>query len=157
MWNAITTNDNGNTWRPYIEVATFDLNNNTNYERKYPIVDQYRPWLFSSAIPSANGTLGTIAYYVTNESENPSTKPFLDLAFGILNTTNNKWEMMSVLNSTASLPVQDERLSADYNFGDFLTIRKHPNPTDGYRWDAGGYVVVGEHYYSIEPFFMMIR
>ena len=138
-------------------MATFDLQNNMSYERKYPIVDQNRSWLFSAAIPSVDGTLGTIANYVNNQSKNPNTNPYLNLAFGILNTTAHKWEMMQVLNSTASLPVKDERLREDYNFGDFLTIRQHVNASDDFRWDAGGYIITGDHYYNVEPYLMMIR
>jgi hypothetical protein len=48
-------------------------------------------------------------------------------------------------------------MSQDYNFGDFLTIRKHVPSIEDYRWDAGGYVIVGEDYTDVEPYFFMIK
>jgi hypothetical protein len=157
MWNAITTPDYGKTWKPYIEVATFDLRNNMSIERQYHVTDQYRPWIFGAAVPSKNQTLGFIGYYVTSDSKDPNISPYLNLAFGYFNDTTNKWEMMSIVNSSSSLPVRNETMSQDYNFGDFLTIRKHVPSIEDYRWDAGGYVIVGEDYTDVEPYFFMIK
>jgi hypothetical protein len=157
MWNAVTTYDNGVTWKPYIEVATFDIKPNMTHERKYHIADNFKPWIFGSAVPNAKGELGVIAYYYTSNNSNPNTNPYLNIAFGKFNNSSNKWEMISLVNSSSTLPVDDENMRDDYNFGDFLTIRKHPSDKLGYLWDMGGYVIVGKNYYDIEPYFIMIK
>ena len=44
--------------------------------------------------------------------------------------------------------------------GDFLTIRKHvpsSSSNNNYSWDAGGYALIGEHYFDIAPYFFKIR
>ncbi len=157
LWNAVTTYDNGSTWKPYMDVATFNIIKNMSYDRKYYIADNYVPWIFGAAVPNERGDLGIISYYVTNNSSDPDTNPYLNLAFGLFNHSTNKWNMMSLINSSASLPVKDENIKDNYNFGDFITIRKHPTPIDGYSWDAAGYVIVGKNYYEIEPYFIMIK
>jgi hypothetical protein len=45
----------------------------------------------------------------------------------------------------------------DFNFGDFITIRKHLMENDGYLWDLGAYVIVGKNYYDVDPYFIMIK
>jgi hypothetical protein len=148
MWNSITTYDNGVTWRPYIEVATFNLNKNMSYERKYHIADNFKPWIFGSAVPNVKGELGAIAYYFTSNNSDPNINPYLNLAFGKFNHSSNKWDMISLIN---------ENMRYDYNFGDFLTIRKHPEDKQGYLWEMGGYVIIGKNYYDIEPYFIMVK
>lgn len=152
MWNAIGTYD-GNTWKPYVDSASFDLNNNMTYERKYYITDNLRQWVFGAAT-SNNNKIGTTAFYTTDNHN-----PFLNLAFGIFNSTNNKWELMQVLNSTSSLPVLNEENRSDYNWGDFLTITKHrkTDKIDPFSWEVGGYKLVGRNYNDIEPYFILIK
>jgi len=156
MWNSVTTYDNGSTWQPYIDVATFNLDTNTS-DRKYHIANSHVPWIFGAATPNNYGTLGVVAYYVANNSKDLSVNPYLNLAFGLFNHTSNKWDMIPLINSSGTLPVKDERLKDDYNFGDFITIRAHPLHKDGYLWDVGGYVIVGKNYYDIDPYFIMIN
>lgn len=157
MWNSVTTYDNGVTWKPYIDVASFDIKRNMTYERKYYIADNFKPWIFGSAVPNVKGELGVIAYYYTSNNSNPNIDPYLNLAFGKFNHSSNKWDMISLINSSATLPVKDENMNKDYNFGDYLTIRKHPADKEGYLWDMGGYVIVGKNYYNVEPYFIMIK
>jgi hypothetical protein len=76
--------------------------------------------------------------------------------FGILNKTVDMWEMMPILNSSARLPVKNERGNNDYTVGDFLTTKVHIG-NDLYSWDAGGYIIVGSNYYNIKPFYIMIQ
>lgn len=157
MWNTVTTYDKGVSWKPYIDVATFDISNNMSYDRKYHIADTTRPWIFGSAIPNIQGDLGAIAYYVTSNNTDPNTNPYLNLAFGIFNHSSNLWDMVPLINSTNTLPVKDEKSNDDYNFGDFITIRTHPADKSGYLWDIGGYVLVGDHYYDVAPYLLMIK
>lgn len=157
MWNSITSYDHGSSWKPYIEVATFNLNNNMSYERKYYVADSSRQWMFGSAIPSNDGKLGIIAYYITGIKSDPDVNPYMNLAFGIFNQTSSKWDMISLLNSTSPLPVKNEANIDDYNFGDFITIRQHPQNLDTYHWDVGAYVIVGSKYDDIDLYFIMIR
>ena len=156
MWNAITSYDNGSTWKPYIDVATFNINNNMSYERKYYLADASKQWIFGSAIPNTRGDLGAIAYYVTSNSTHPSGNAYFNLAFGLFNHSSSSWDMIPLINSTHSLPVKDEKSNDDYNFGDFITIRQHPHK-NGYLWDIGGYVIVGNNYYDVAPYFIMIK
>ena len=137
--------------------ATFKINNNMSYERKYYLADPTRPWMFGGAVQNRNNDLGAVANYVSSNNSLINTKPYLNLAFGIFDHTVNKWNMVPVINSSESLPVKDEKMKDDYNFGDFLTIRPHMPSKDGYLWDAGGYVIVGKNYYDVEPYFFMMR
>ena len=157
LWNSVTTFDNGSTWKPYIDVATFNLGNNMSYERKYYVADNCRPWIFGAAMPNANDDLGIVAYYVTGNDGDVNINPYLNLAFGLFNHTTNKWSMMSLINSSSSIPVKNEEMKDDYNFGDFITIRKHPQSEGDYSWDAGAYVIVGKEYDNIDPYFIMIK
>jgi hypothetical protein len=157
MWNAVTTYDNGATWKPYIEVATFNINNNLSHQRNYSITDNFKPWIFGSAVPNIKGDLGVIAYYFTSNNTDPNISPYLNLAFGVFNHSSNKWDMIPLVNSSGTLPVKDEKMHNDYNFGDFITIRKHPMEKDGYLWDIGAYVIVGKNYYDVAPYFIMIK
>jgi len=157
MWNSVTTYDNGATWTPYIDVATFNLNKNMSYEGNYYIADNLRPWIFGAALSNDKNDLGVIAYYVTSNNTDPKVNPYLDLAFGIFNQSSNRWDMMPLINSSGTLPVKDENMRNNYNFGDFITIRKHPMEKDGYLWDIGAYVIVGKNYYDVDPYFIMIK
>lgn len=155
LWNAVITHNNGKTWQPFIDVATFDLNNNMTYARKYYLTDESIPWVFGASIPDNNDRLGLIAYYITNNN----TNPYLNLAFGVFNHTSNKWDLEEVLWSNLHLPVIDKNNKLNYDWGDFLTIRKHvpSSNNNNYSWDAGGYVLIGEHYYDIAPYFIKIK
>jgi len=157
LWNAVTTFDNGSTWKPYIDVATFNLKKNMSYERKYHISEYNSSWAFGAAVPSQKGNLGIIAYYVANYNNNNISKPYLNLAFGIFNKTSNKWDMMPLINSSVSLPIKDKNWKENYDFGDFITIREHPVSKERYLWDAGAYVIVGDRYYNVDPYFIMIK
>jgi len=157
MWNSVTTYDNGSTWKPFIDVATFNVNKNMSYERKYHIADSLIPWIFGAAIPNDKGELGVVAYYVTSNNTDLNVNPYLNLAFGLFNHTSSSWDMMHLINSSGTLPVKDERLKDDYNFGDFITIRAHPLQKESYSWDVGGYVIVGKNYYDVDPYFIMIK
>ncbi|HJR83750.1 MAG TPA: hypothetical protein VJ772_00120 [Nitrososphaeraceae archaeon] len=157
MWNAITTYDNGATWKPYIDVATFNINNNMSYDRKYHIADASKQWIFGSAIPSFRGDLGVIAYYVTSNNTDPDINPYFNLAFGQFNHSSSRWDMIPLINSTHSIPVKDEKNNDDHNFGDFITIRQHPPHKNSYLWDIGGYVIVGNNYYDVAPYFIMVK
>jgi len=153
LWNAVVTYDNGTDWHPYIDVATFDLDT-MSYERKYHLSDESIPWIFGAAIPGKNGLLGIIGYYTSNNY----TNPYLHFAFGIFDHTDNKWKMTKLLSSSNPLPVINEDGKKDYNWGDFLTIRKHPDRSkDDYIWDAGGYILVGKYSDDIEPYFITIK
>lgn len=156
LWNAVITYDNGKTWQPFIDAATFDLNNNMTYTRKYYLSNDSIPWVFGAATPDDNNRLGLIAYYITNNN----TNPYLNLAFGVFNHTNNKWDLDEVIWSNLHLPVIDKNNKANYDWGDFLTIRKHvpsSSSNNNYSWDAGGYALIGEHYFDIAPYFFKIR
>lgn len=157
LWNAVTSYDNGSNWKPYIETATFRINNDMSYVRKYYVADNLRPWIFGAAIPGENEKLGIAAYYISNSKGDANINPYLNLAFGIFNQTSDKWDMTPLINSTASLPVKDEKMKDDYNFGDFITIRKHPPDKDGFLWDLGAYVIVGRQYDDVDPYFIMIK
>ena len=41
----------------------------------------------------------------------------------------------------------------DYNFGDFLTVRPHSG-SSSYLWDLGGYIITGEYYFNVVPYFI---
>ena len=154
LWNAVTTYNNGSTYVPYIESATFNTDG-SNYERKYQFADRSTPWIFGAAIPSnEENVLGGIAYFVDNTTTNYNAEPFLNFAFGTFNESSKKWEMMPILESNFSLPVENEKGEPDYNFGDFITIRKHSGDTNNFKWDTGGYIITGEKYNDIESYFI---
>jgi hypothetical protein len=159
LWNALTTYDKGMTWMPYTDVATFKLDNNMSYERKYYLADPSTEWIFGSAIPNDRQDLGIITFYVNSSAESSAiVHPHLNLAFGVYNLTENKWDMMPLINSSSSLPVINETGGLEYGAGDFLTIRKHIGAiNDSYLWDAAGYVLEGQHYYDAIPYFFMIK
>ena len=81
---------------------------------------------------------GVIAFYYNVNNAESHLHPYLTLAFGQYNTTNNKWEMMPIVNSSASLPVKSKDGNDDYNIGDFLTIKNHKGRDQeipvGYEW-----------------------
>ena len=154
LWNAVTTYNNGSTYVPYIESATFNTDG-SNYERKYQFADKSNPWIFGAAIPgNDDDVLGGIAYFVDNTTTNYNGEPFLNFAFGTFNESSKKWDMMPILESNFSLPVENEKNEPDYNFGDFITIRKHHGDPSDFKWDIGGYVIMGDKYNDIESYFI---
>ena len=157
MWNALGSFDNGTTWIPYVDSATFHLGKKDPYERKYLISEENRPWTFGSASPALNGDLGASAYYFNMDKPEPFKHPYFNHAFGVFNNTSNKWDMMPILNSTFPLPVINEENEPDYNFGDFFTTKPHVVGDEVYRWDIGAYVITGKNYYDAVPYFMMIK
>jgi len=157
MWNALGSFGNGTTWIPYVDSATFYLGKKDTYERKFLISEDGRPWIFGAASTAANGDLGASAYYFNMDKPKPLEHPYFNQAFGVFNNTSNKWDMMPILNSTYPLPVLNEENKPDYNFGDFFTTKPHVEGDAGYRWDNGAYVITGENYYDVEPYFMMVK
>jgi hypothetical protein len=155
LWNAIISYDNGKTWVPYIDVATFNLAENITYERKYYLADKKLGWMYGTAIPNKNGQLGIFAHYSTNNN----THPYLNLAFGIFNHTNNKWDITPLINSTHPLPTINDNREKTFDWGDFLTIREHSknSTNDDFKWDAGGYVLVGNSSKAVDPYFIMVK
>ena len=108
--------------------------------------------------PTSNrGNLGVIAFYYNVNNAESHLHPYLTLAFGQYNTTNNKWEMMPIVNSSASLPVKSKDGNDDYNIGDFLTIKDHKGRDQKYQWDMSGYVIVGGNYFDTNWYFLMVR
>lgn len=156
LWNAVTSYNRGVSWLSYIDSATFYVNESMSYERKYHIADQNTSWAFGSAFPNKQGDLGVGAFYVNARTADSLFNPYMNFAFGVFNSTMNKWEMMPILNSSARLPVINEEGNNDYNIGDFLTTRSHIG-NDTYSWDVGSYIIVGSNYYNIEPYYIMIR
>ncbi len=157
MWNALGSFDNGTTWIPYVDSATFHLGKKDPYERKYLISEKNRPWTFGAASPAVNGDLGASAYYIDMDKPDLFNKTYFNHAFGVFNNTSNKWDMMQIINSTFPLPVKNEENTYDYNFGDFFTTKAHVEGDPGYRWDIGAYVITGKNYYDVDPYFMMIK
>lgn len=161
LWNAVMSSDGGVSWVPYVDSATFNLDKDFLYERKYHIAENNRQWIFAAASPSTSGQLGVSSYYVDNTKPSPDTSPFLNMAFGIFNADAGRWEMMPLIESTASLPVLNEDCAPiptefceyDYNFGDFLTTRPHSG-SSSYLWDLGGYIITGEYYFDVIPYFI---
>ncbi|TLX89573.1 MAG: hypothetical protein E6K94_09720 [Thaumarchaeota archaeon] len=154
LWNAVVTYDRGKNWHPYIDVATFQLGKKMSYERKYHLADESKEWVFGAATPDNKGRLGLIAFYVTNNSSNP----YFNLGFGIFNQASDKWDFGSLVRSTSYMPVLNKTNGPDYNWGDFITIRKHlGTPKDNFSWDAAGYVLTGKMYYDVDPYFIMIK
>ena len=107
--------------------------------------------------PDVNGNFGAIAYYFDMGRLEPFMHPYLNLAFGIFNNTSYRWDMMSIVNSTSPLPVNNADNQSDYNFGDFFTIKPPVGKYDGYRWDIGAYVITGKNYYDVDPYFIKIK
>jgi hypothetical protein len=163
LWNAVMSSDSGVSWVPYVDSATFHLEKDFFYERKYHIAETNRPWIFAAASPGINGQIGASSYYVDITKPSPDTTPILNMAFGIFNTDTGKWEMTPLLESTAPLPVLNENCvpvptefcANDYNFGDFLTTR--PSSGTSYLWDLGGYIITGEYYYDVIPYLISAR
>ena len=153
LWNAVTTYDGGKKWLPYVDGATFRLDKNMAYERKYYLADRSKGWVFGAAIPDSKNRLGMIAFYVTN-----STYPAFNLGFGIFNHTSDKWDVVRLASSISHMPVLGKNNRTDYTWGDFITIREHiGTPKDNYSWDAAGYSLMGKRYYDVEPYFIRIK
>lgn len=157
QWNALVSHDGGSSWVPYIDSATFHVNDSMRYERKYHLADQSTPWMFGAVSPDEQGFLGVGAFYVDTRYSDSLSSPYINYAFGVFNNTEDKWEMMPILNSSAPLPVRDEEGDPDYNIGDFLTTKVHVGGNNTYSWDAGGYVIVGPNYNNTEPYYLMIK
>ncbi len=156
VWNAVVSYDKGISWHPYVDSATIHLNESMRYERKYHLADPNTSWVFGAASSNSQGGLGVGALYVDNRIRDSLTNPYVNFAFGIFNNTEDKWDMMPILNSSARLPVTNERGNNDYTVGDFLTTKAHIG-NDLYSWDAGGYIIVGSNYYNVKPFYIMIK
>lgn len=162
LWNSVTTYDNGRSWIPYIDVATFNVSD-LKYSHKYYVTQKSVPWIFGAASPNSKGQLGIIAYYVDNNITNSDIYPYLNLAFGIFNEDKQKWEMVPIINSTASLPVinpinNNKDLKKEYNFGDFITIRKSVNSSsENFMFDIGAYVISGNSSKDISPYFIKAK
>jgi hypothetical protein len=154
-WNALTTYDKGTTWIPFIDSASFVLDKNLAYERKYYLSTQSTPWLFGAAASNKNSAVGIGAYYVDSRNSDSRQRPYLNFAFGLFNDTSNKWNMIPVINSSAPLPILNETSARDYNFGDFLTTRMHSGGDNKFQWDIGAYVIVGGRYSDVDPYFIM--
>jgi hypothetical protein len=157
LWNAITTHDNGMSWVPYSDSATFYIDEGMRYERKYHLAHQNIPFVFGSVSPNNQGNLGVGIFYIDTSIADSLTIPYLSFAFGVYNDIERKWEMMPVLTSSAPLPVRNEEGYNDYNFGDFLTTRAHTGDDGLYSWDTGAYVIVGSNSYDIEPYYVMVK
>jgi hypothetical protein len=153
LWNAVTTYDGGRKWIPYVDGATFRLDKNMAYERKYYLADRSKGWVFGAATPDSKNRLGMIAFYETN-----STHPAFKLAFGIFNHASHKWNVVRLASSTSHMPVLDNNNRTDYTWGDFITIRKHVGASkDNYSWDAAGYRLTGKMYYDVMPYYILIK
>jgi hypothetical protein len=158
QWNAVASHDGGVSWVPYIDSATFHVDDSMRYERKYHLADPNNPWMFGAVSPNKDGDLGVGALYVDTETADSLEKPYINFAFGVYNDIKNKWEMMPVLNSSFQLPVIDEEGGIDdYNIGDFLTTRAHAGDDCAYSWDTSGYIIVGPNSYNIEPYYIMVK
>lgn len=155
LWNAIYSPDNGSRWIPYIDSATYNVNNCYSYERKYYLADNNTSWLFGSGTVN-DAITGVIAFYTNMSIPNQNIHPFFNLAFGKFDDVENKWKMVKLLDSSSPLPVKDENEIDDYNIGDFLTLKSHYGNSD-YNWDAAGYIIVGNNYYDVDPYLMMIK
>jgi hypothetical protein len=127
------------------------------YERKYHLADTVNPWLFGAVSPSNQGDLGVGAFYVDTETVGSLENPNINFAFGVFNHTENKWEMMPVLNSSSQLPVINEEEDIDYNIGDFLTTKPHSGDEDTYSWDTSAYILIGPNSYDVRPYFIMVK
>jgi hypothetical protein len=156
LWNAVVSYDRGSTWLPYIDSATFYVNDSLRYERKYHLADANTFWVYGAVSPNDQGDLGIGALYVDPRTIDSQSSTYVNYAFGVFNETENKWGMMPIINSSAPLPVQNEKGMDDYNIGDFLTTKAHIG-NDVYSWDAGGYIIVGPSSYDIEPYYFMIK
>jgi hypothetical protein len=157
LWNAIISYDRGSSWLPYIDSATFYVNDSLRYERKYHLADSNTFWVFGAVSPNNQGDLGVGALYVDTRLNGSLSSPYVNYAFGVFDETKNKWGMMPIINSSAPLPVQNEKGKEDYNIGDFLTTKAHIGNDGIYSWGAGGYIIVGPKYNEIEPYFIKIK
>jgi hypothetical protein len=153
LWNAVVTYDGGRKWLPYVDGATFKLDRDMAYERKYYLADRSKGWVFGAATPDSKNRLGMIAFYDTN-----SKHPAFKLGFGIFNHNSHKWDVVSLATSTSRMPVLNESSKWDYTWGDFITIRKHIGPSkDNYSWDAAGYILTGKKYHDVIPYYIRIK
>lgn len=155
MWNAIYSPNNGTTWIPYIESATFTMNSTTPYERKYYVADANSAWLFGAG-SQIGDDIRVAALFVDLNRPDQHIRPYINFALGKFNTTNNLWSMNQIINSSSAMPVINESGSDDYNIGDFLTLRPHTGSGD-YAWDIGGYVISGPHYYDANPYLIFSK
>ena len=156
LWNSAGTYDNGTSWIPYIEVATFKLGDNLTYDNntKYRLTDKDHAWLYGLAIPSSDGRLSVVAYTTSGNASNP----YMNLAFGIFNDITKKWDMTNLIKSSHALPVINDEGKEDFNWGDFLTIRQHVgNSKDNFIWDVGGFVLSGNQSTDTDPYFVMVK
>jgi hypothetical protein len=154
VWNAVTTYDGGRKWIPYVDGATFKIDKNMAYERKFYLADRSKGWVFGAATPDSKNRLGIVAFYVTNNN----THPVFNFGFGKYNHNSHKWDIVRVASSITHMPVLNETNGIDYTWGDFITIRKHIGThKDNYSWDATGYVLTGKRYYDVVPYYIRIK
>jgi len=137
------------TW-PYINAATFNIDNNMSYVGRPYIWNPNFPWLYAYPSPQPDGKVGVIAYYGTN-----ITIP--GVAFGVRNSPNESiaWNMTSIANSDSSVNTEPscgdighinpqickfpDLVNDIYKWGDYITIRAHNNTS----WDASAYILEG--------------
>jgi hypothetical protein len=85
QWNAVASHDGGVSWVPYIDSATFHVDDNSmRYERKYHLADPNNPWMFGAVSPNKDGDLGVGALYVDTETADSLERPYINFAFGVL-------------------------------------------------------------------------
>lgn len=157
LWNSLHSYDEGITWIPYVDSATFNLDQDMQYERKYYLADDAHAWMFASVSPNNEGELGVITFTYDATDPDQHVQPLLDLAFGRFDTLDNKWQMMPIVESSEPIPVINEEGDLDYNFGDFLTLKAHEGEDKEFLWDGAGYIITGDHYYDVNSFFFMIK
>ncbi|HKQ20403.1 MAG TPA: hypothetical protein VJS91_00060 [Nitrososphaeraceae archaeon] len=161
LWtaNRTVTYGKGQLTMPYINSAIFDISKNLNYAGNRPLANPSYPWLYGSAAVNDRGDLGLIAFYGNN------TNTTINVAFGVnTHKLGSDWKMMSLVNSTEKLPVDDpecvQRNGIDdcreYKWGDFITIRPHHGPDKSY-WDISAYVLNGTKTTDVNPFYFVVR
>jgi len=155
MWNAIHSPNNGTTWIPYIESATFTMNSTGAYERKYYIADKDSAWLFGAGSQKGDD-IRVATLFVDMNKPDQHIRPYVNFALGKFNDTSNKWSMNQLLNSSSAMPVINESGSDDYNVGDFLTLKPHIGDSE-YNWDMGGYIISGDNYYNADPYLIFSK
>lgn len=156
LWNSVTSYDSGQTWIPYVDSVTFYIDQDYYQEKKYHLADNSTGWLFGSGT-SNYGKIGVGALYYDLNTSNGQSNPLINYAFGKYNDHIGKWEMSKFFESSHPLPVIDENGNADFNIGDFLTTKPHRMDDRNFLFDASGYVIVGENYYDIINFLLLVR
>jgi hypothetical protein len=142
FWNANSggksTNNATFNW-PYINAATFKLNDNISYSgRPYPWSPNFA-WAYGYAAPDKNGDIGIGAFFGGGTSNfNPS------IAMGIpsSNGSTKPWNLKVVLRGTNG--------PADGQWGDYMRVR--PVNGTGPGWIESAYTLQGGSLESnVEP------